>query len=122
MSDIKVNVGGKGQLNIGNLAQGQQVNIHSGTGDMPVAGNGRALYVQMMRAVHQSADDARVPQGTLEELEEKVKALGKALQTEPKNTGKIKQMLDLIKEHHDWAFPAIAAVVAKVGPMVAALL
>jgi thiamine kinase-like enzyme len=119
MSDIKVKVSGKGQLNIGNLAQGQQVNIHSGTGDMRV-GNGGALYEQMMRAVHESAGGAN--QEPLEELEEKVKALSKALQAEPKNTSKIKQMLDLIKEHHEWAFPAIAAVVAKVGPMVAALL
>ena len=122
MSDIKVNVSGKGKLNIANLAQGQQVNIHSGTGDLRVTGNGGALYEQMMRAVRESADEAHVRQETLEDLEEKVKALGKALQAEPKNTSKIKQMLDLIKEHHEWAFPAIAAVVAKVGPMVAALL
>ena len=122
MSDIKVNVSGKGHLNIGNLAQGQQVNIHSGTGDMRVAGNAGPLYDEMMRGVRESADEAHVRQETLEDLEAKVKALSNALQKEPKNTGKIKQMLDLIKEHHDWAFPAIAAVVAKLGPMVAALL
>src|SRR5437868_1710870 len=122
MSDIKVNVSGKGKLNIGNLAQGNEVNIHSGTGHIRAVGSRAAFYEQMMKAVREQAGKDAGSSATLEELEEKVKALSKTLEAEPKNTGKIKQMLELIKEHHEWAFPAIAAVVARVAPMVAALL
>lgn len=122
MSYAKMNTKEKGQRNTDNFAEERQMHHHLETRDLRVTGNGSALYEQMMRAVRKSADEAHLRHETLEDLEEKVKALGKALQAEPKNTSKIKQMLDLIKEHHEWAFPAIAAVVAKVGPMVAALL
>lgn len=117
MSDINVNVKGKGQLNIGNLAQGEDVKIISG--DMNLAESEGALVMELLKVMREAAgdDDSRA-----QAVESKVQELGKALATEPRNPGKIKEILSLIKEHHDWAFPAIAAIVRKVAPALAALL
>jgi hypothetical protein len=119
MNDIKLNVSGKGQLNIGNLAQGNEVNINSGSGAMDVSGSGGALIQELLKVVREASGGNEV---RVQALEGKVQELGRALATEPKNTGKIKELLGLIKEHHSWAFPAIAAIVTKVAPMVSALL
>ena len=103
MSNINVNVSGTGQLNIGNLAQGQEVNINSG--DMSLVENTTTLVKELLQGVRNAAggDNSRV-----EAVQGKVQELGEALTAEPRNTGKVKEILGMIKQHHDWAFPAIA--------------
>jgi len=116
MSNINVNVGGKGQLNIGNLAQGREVNIHAG--DMNLLENRPLLVKELLQVVREAAggDTARV-----ETVQGKVQELGEALTTKPQNPGKIKGLLGVIKQHHDWAFPAIAGIVHKLAPALGAL-
>jgi hypothetical protein len=117
MSEINVNVSGEGRLNIGNLAQGQDVNISSGV--INQAESSAALVTEILRAVRGAAggNDSRV-----QAVEGRVQELGNALTAEPRNTGKIKEILGTIKQHHDWAFPAIATIVEKVAPALATLL
>ncbi len=117
MSNINVNVSGTGQLNIGNLAQGQEVNINSG--DMSLVENTTTLVKELLQGVRNAAggDNSRV-----EAVQGKVQELGEALTAEPRNTGKVKEVLGMIKQHHDWAFPAIAAIVNKIAPTLGALL
>ena len=105
MSNINVNVSGTGQLNIGNLAQGQEVNINSG--DMSLVENTTTLVKELLQGVRNAAggDNSRV-----EAVQGKVQELGEALTAEPRNTGKVKEILGMIKQHHDWAFPAIATM------------
>jgi len=117
MSKINLNVSGKGQLNISNLAQGREVNIT--TGDISQAENSSSLNSELLKAVQEvaSENDSR-----LKAIESNIQELSEALSSEPQNAGRIKKILTLIKEHHRWAFPAIAAIVKKVSPALGPLL
>jgi hypothetical protein len=117
MNNINIKVNGKGQLNIGNLAQGQDVRISSG--DINLAKSETALIRELLELVRDAAggDNARV-----EAVQGKVKELGEAMEAEPKNPGKIKNILSLIKENHDWAFPVISGFVTKIIPALGVLL
>jgi hypothetical protein len=114
---INMNVSGEAQVSVGNLAQGENVSITSGKVDLVQRRD--ALFAELMGAVRQVADqdDARI-----QSAEGNVKELAAALTEEPHNTGRIKEVLNLIKEHHGWAFPAIAATVKTIVPALAALL
>lgn len=117
MSDINVKVSGKGKLNIGNLAQGRDITIKSR--DVDFSNNDAALRAELLEAVRNASggDNSRV-----ETVKGKVQELGEVLTAEPQNTGRIKEILNTIKEHHDWAFPAIAAIVKSVAPALGAIL
>ena len=118
MSDIKINVGSNAHASFGHVVQGAEVNISSGSGNQQVQQSGTALVEELLEAIRKtSGSDA----SRIAALESTVHELGHAL-AEPQNPGKVKKILELIKEHHSWAFPAIAAIVTKVAPMVAALI
>ena len=112
MSGINIKVGGQGSLNIGNLAQGENITIASG--EMSFSERRQALTRELLKAAD---DEAR-----FQAIHEKVRQLGGELAAQPPNPGKIKSILALIKDHHGWAFPAIAAVAAKIVPAIGALL
>lgn len=117
MSEINVKVSGKGNLNIGNLAQGRHIKISSR--DIDFTESGAALGAELLEAVRNASggDNSRV-----EAVQGNVQELGEVLTSEPQNTGRIKEILNTIKEHHDWAFPAIAAIVNNVVPALGAIL
>ena len=117
MSGINIKVGGQGSLNIGNLAQGENITIASG--EMSFSERRQALTRELLKAARTAAAD---DEARFQAIHEKVRQLGEELAAQPPNPGKIKSILALIKDHHGWAFPAIAAVAAKIVPAIGALL
>jgi hypothetical protein len=111
MNNIKLKVDGNSQLKIGNLVQGREITISSG--DVNVNDHSSALIERILTVLNhaEGSDSARV-----KAVRPKIEELANALADEPFNNGKIKEMLSIVKQHHEWAFPAIAEIVKKVGP------
>lgn len=121
MSKIDIKVKGRGTMNVGNIAQGKNVRIESG--DINISISAEALKKELLTAVREAAEDesAGIDDSRMKELEEEIEALSDAVTEKPANTGRIRKTLGLIKEHHEWAFPAIAAVFNRVAPILAGL-
>jgi hypothetical protein len=117
MSKIDIGVSDKGQLSIGNLAQGREVNIT--TSKISNVGDSSSLIAELLNAVRESVGGNEI---LMKSVEGQIKELGEALSAENKDDSRITKILGIIKEHHGWAFPAIAAIVKRIFPAIGASL
>ncbi len=116
MTNQKMNISGSGssQISVGNVVQaGGDAVVR---GEVNVTANQlREELLQELRAAVASAPDRQ-------EVEQRVAELSEAVAMPAPDPSRIKRILAAIKEHHDWAFPAISATLRKIVPWVASII
>jgi hypothetical protein len=111
MNNQKINISGSGSstIKVGDVVQ----TVGDAFVRSEISLNANELRQKLLEEL-----PAAVPAADREGIEQKVTDLSEAIATPVPDESRIKSILAMIKEHHNWAFPIITTTLRKITPWV----